>query len=147
MKSKHNTMRMLSPICSFVIVFSMGARVTPAADPVVNVAWSQPAPPVLGQNYTVSIIPPASPAFPDVTLLTGDLGWRVWSTDTDNPNGVGDIGVISSPAAANFAVAIVNSSGGTSARNVKAIRLVPTGSNYFGNVVGPGLFGSLIGGV
>ncbi|MEK6677370.1 MAG: hypothetical protein AABZ47_17175, partial [Planctomycetota bacterium] len=73
-----------------------------AADPVINVAWDELGdPPALGTDYTVQTSSPASADFPDVTLITGSLTWRIWSTDPDNPDGLGDIGVISSPHADN----------------------------------------------
>ena len=75
-----------------------------AVDPVIHVAWDGGGTPILDAHYSVRTLPPASPEFPDVELIAGNLTWRVWSKDADNPDGVGDIGVISSPAAQNFAV-------------------------------------------
>lgn len=54
-----------------------------AADPVINVAWEDFGTPQEGIDYRVSIDPPATPAFPDVELLTGSLTWQIWSTDTE----------------------------------------------------------------
>jgi len=87
---------------TMLALFALQAAVVLGADPTVHVAWDETPPPSLGFNYAIDTSGSATPAFPNVRLLTGSLTWRVWSKDTDNPLGVGDIGVISSPAAQNF---------------------------------------------
>ncbi|MEK6674878.1 MAG: hypothetical protein AABZ47_04390, partial [Planctomycetota bacterium] len=90
---------------AFCLPFVIGLSIA-KADPTINVTWSEVLPPVPGQNYTVSTIAPASPAFPNVVLQTGSPTWQVWSLDLDADagDGIGDIGVISSPADDNFTV-------------------------------------------
>lgn len=110
------------------VLFSTVVR---AATPVIQVQWDQGGTPVHLQDYIVDTSGTGTPDFPDVKLLTGRSDWRVWSTDTDNPEGIGDIGVISSPHAANYMVTIASQSGGYGARNVKGIMLDPSSaSNY-----------------
>jgi hypothetical protein len=115
-----------------------------AADPVIHVRWDEgPQQPEQGTHYTVKIDSPASAEFPDVELIAGHLDWRIWSVDTDNPDDVGDIGVISSPYAQNFAVTILDDSDGAGARNVKAITLDPTSSSNYSNILAGTITGDL----
>jgi hypothetical protein len=90
----------------------MPAAATFGVDPVIHVTWDETPGPIEGLNYFVRTASPASPEFPDVELQTGSLTWRIWSVDTDNPNNIGDIGVISCPHADNFAVKILDDSDG-----------------------------------
>ncbi len=116
-----------------------------AADPVIHVSWDESPDPILNQDYTVSTEAPASVDYPYVFLVTGSLTWRVWSTDTDNPLNVGDIGVISCPAAANFAIKLLDDSDGPGARTVKGINLVPTSSSNYSRITSGEIKGDLDG--
>jgi hypothetical protein len=110
-----------------------------AADPVIHVQWDDGGTPNLDEHYSIDTTATGTPAFPDVKLLAGHLDWRVWSTDADNTadDYVGDIGVISSPADANFKVKLLDDgSTGYGARNVKGIHLVPTNSGKYGSLIG-----------
>ena len=104
--------------------------------PTIHVAWGEPIPPVLDENYRIKTDAPASVDFPDVELITGSLTWQIWSTDIDNPDNIGDIGTISSPHPNNFAVKIRNDSDPfvRGARQVKAITLVPSSSSNYSNI-------------
>ena len=122
----------------------IGAGTTLAEDPIIHADWNESGSPELGTDYFVTTDPPASPEFPDVRLETGSLTWRVWSTDADNPDNIGDIGVISSPHAENFGVRILDDEDGPGARTVKAIMLDPQGQGSdenFSNLVDGGIAG------
>lgn len=80
----------------FVSLLGAGLHAVHAAPPVINVRWDGGGSPEQGTDYILSSAAPASPDFPNIELITGRLDWRIWSTDTDNPEGIGDIGVISS---------------------------------------------------
>ena len=105
-----------SAVYALMILVTLGFTNTiRAANPEIHAAWSQPTGPYLNVHYQVITSAPASPEYPDVRLLIGDLGWKVWSTDIDNPGSIGDIGVISTPVAANFAVKVETDTGGAGA--------------------------------
>lgn len=108
-----------------VLGFSVAALGVP---PTIHLAWDETPPPQSPDDYVITT---TDPDFPDIELVRGSLTWRVWSTDTDNTNQLGDIGVISSPHADNFAVSILNTSasGHNGARNVKGVVLDPTSAN------------------
>ncbi|MBU0718817.1 MAG: hypothetical protein KJ749_11255 [Planctomycetes bacterium] len=107
------------------MIMGAGAR---AADPVIHVDWDDPGdPPVLNTDYQVITTGSGSPDYPDVKLITGNDGWRIWSTDTDNPDNIGDIGVISSPYAQNFGLKLEGPGESKGAREVKGINLDPQG--------------------
>ncbi|UCC32184.1 MAG: hypothetical protein JSU86_07855, partial [Phycisphaerales bacterium] len=119
------------------------------ADPEIHAAWQEPGePPELDRDYKVMTTSPASVDFPDVELITGSLTWQIWSTDTDNPDNIGDIGVISSPHAQNFGVEIEKPGEIAGAREVKGINLDPQGegsdANY-SNLTGGSISGNLSG--
>ena len=114
-------------------VSSLAVSRADAADPVIHAAWNDSPAPILGSDYIVSTSSPASVDFPNVQLVTGNLTWRIWSTDTDNPNSIGDIGIISSPHPQNFAVKIEGNSSTPGARIVKGIVLDPQGSGSDSN--------------
>jgi hypothetical protein len=139
MKSELTILR----ISSTLITFSLFANVTNAA-PVIHAQWDEGGQqqPEEGIHYNVYTDSPASPEFPDVELVTGRLDWRIWSVDTSNPDDLGDIGVISSPHAEDFAVRISNPSHPflEGARNIKAIMLEPTNSSNYSRING-GSFG------
>ncbi len=129
---------------SFTILTATNLR---GADPVIHLQWDGGGTPVANFDYTIDTTVNGSPEFPDVILHTGRLDWRIWSTDTDNTGGIGDIGVISSPAAQNFGVAILSDSDGAGARDVKAINLEPTSSGNYSNISAPNEgWGSIISG-
>lgn len=123
--------RAIALVCSLAL-----ANSAIAADPVINVAWDESPAPLANVDFVISTSSPASPAFPNVDLVTGSLTWKIWSTDTDNTDNLGDIGEIRCPYAQNFAVKIRNDSHPflTGARNVKAIRLVPSSTNNYANI-------------
>ncbi len=66
--------------------------------------------------------------------------------DIDNPEYIGDIGVISCPHPDNFAVAIRSdfTLGEVGARNVKGINLAPSNSNYYSNIINSHTSGVLV---
>jgi len=121
------TLRTVLMICAFLATQSH----LHAAYPVIHVQWDGGGTPVENTHYRIETDSPASPDFPDVELIAGHLDWRVWSTDTDNEDDIGDIGTISCPHADNFAVTILDDSGGVGARDVKAITLVPSSSSNY----------------
>ncbi len=102
-----------------------------AVPPTINVAWDETPAPQSPDDY---IITTTDPDFPDIELIKGSLTWRIWSTDTDNPNNIGDIGVITSPYADNFALTIATSQAGAGARDVKGVVLDPTNSTNHSSV-------------
>lgn len=105
--------------CILGIVTAPGVFAVP---PTINVTWGEPDPPVEGIHYFIT---DTDPDFPDVELVSESLTWQIWSTDSDNPDGIGDIGTISSPHPNNFAVKIEDDLGGPGARTVKGIILDP----------------------
>jgi len=131
------------------IVGVLGGQSAPAADPVIHAAWEEPGDPTaLDFDYVVSTLPPASPEFPDVELRTGSDTWQIWSTDSDNPNGIGDIGVISSPHPENFGVKIEGPGEIAGAREIKGIILDPQGEGSdakYSNLTGGRISGNLTG--
>ena len=128
-----------------VIVASLGSARVLAAYPEIHVSWATGTP-VEGYDYDVETTGEGSPDFPNVKLYTGNLTWKVWSTDTDNPDDIGDIGVISCPAAANFGVKIENGDNdGPGAREVKAINLEPTNVANYSTLTGGEMTGDLTG--
>jgi len=142
MQTKHPKVAILN----IVFAVSCTVGVARAANPVINVRWITGGTPILGFDYDVITSAPASPEFPDVVLHTGRLDWRIWSEDASDRDGVGNIGVISSPASENFAIDITNPSQpyGWGARDVKAIRLIPTSTANYSNVAGGFIAGTLI---
>lgn len=119
-----------------LIVVGLGLSQAEGVPPTIHVAWDEAIQPVVNQDYFIHTTSPATEDFPNVELTTGSLTWRIWSTDTDNTDNIGDIGVISSPSAANFAVAIRSDPAtyAPGARNVKGIVLVPTSPANHGSV-------------
>jgi|GEM_PF-1266373 len=117
-----------------------------AFDPYLVVSWDEVPAPVLNVDYIVSTGPPASPDFPDVELIAGSLTWEIWSIDTDNPDLLGDIGVISCPHADNFAVSIRSDFDASQfgARNVKAITLAPSSSSNYSNITEARIAGGVV---
>lgn len=95
--------RKFSVVCCITYFFGLTNPLF-GADPVIHVEWDESPAPVAGVDYILSTSSPASVDFPDIELVEGSLTWRIWSTDTDYANGVGDIGVISSPHSDNFGV-------------------------------------------
>lgn len=117
-----------------------------AFDPIIFVSWDDIGSPEPGVDFIISTSPPASLDFPDVELVTGSLTWEILSVDTDNPDFLGDIGVISCPHADNFAVAIRSEfmPGTLGARNVKAITLVPSSTSNYANITVGKISGDLM---
>jgi len=131
---------------TILLVFSLSTSAL-GVPPTIHVAWDETPAPQSPDDYVITTT--TDPDAPDVELITGSLTWRIWSTDPDNPNGYGDIGVISSPHPANFAVRIISPTDtDIGARNVKAIRLVPSSSSNYASmpasILGPA--GSIIDG-
>lgn len=118
-----------------------------AADPVIHVQWDYGGTPVRGTDYTVG-----SGAFPYVQLKTVNHNdWRVWSTDTDNPGEIGDIGSVSLDPSGEgyFVVRLARPDGSAGARDVSSIVLNPTGnswSNLQDSVLTEGVSGTPIAG-
>lgn len=142
MRDKYKSLY-LSLLSCVLVLF---ARTT-YATPTIYLQWDEGGQfeqPEEGTDYTIDTSSPASPEFPDVKLITGRLDWRIWSVDTSNPNDIGDIGVISSPHAENFAVKILDDSNGPGARHVKAIRLEPTSSSNYSSIPNGNISGQLL---
>lgn len=114
-----------------VLFFMLGPRLLHAAEPVIHLQWDQGGTPVENTHYRIKTTSPASPSYPNVELLFGHDDWRIWSTDTDNENGYGDIGAISCPASQNFGVRVLNQAGEVGARNIRGFHLVPTSSSNY----------------
>ncbi len=137
------------PLTAVAIAMALGGVDGFAADPTIHLAWDEPGTPAANIDYFVKVEAPASPEFPDVQLETGSLTWRIWSTDPDNPDGLGDIGVISSPAAQNFGVSVATpldelGNAHPGARTVRAITLVPTSSGNHSNIPNAWMLGDLL---
>jgi len=126
-----------------VLLMVVASAPTLAVPPTIHVTWDETPAPESPDDYEITT---TDADFPDVELRTGSLTWRIWSTDTDNAGGVGDIGVISSPHPQNFAVAILDPSDGAGARDVTAIRLAPSSAGNYSNVTGHPVVGSVISG-
>jgi len=104
-----------------------------ADPPTIHLAWDESPQPIEDYDY---FIDDTDPDFPDVELVTGSLTWRIWSTDPDNPNEIGDIGVISSPYPENFGVRIMTPQGGQGARTVRGINLDPSDAANYSRLTG-----------
>lgn len=123
----------------------ISTNVVNAVPPTISVSWSTSPSPVLGTDYNVITSSPASADYPNVELLTPSLTWKIWSTDSDNPSSIGDIGVISCPVAGNFGVKILDNSNNAAARDVKGVNLIPTSGSNYSNVTGGHITGDLSG--
>lgn len=65
-----------------------------AEPPKIHARWDNGVQqPIKNVHYTIE----GTADLPDVLLNEGRNDWRVWSTDLDAADGVGDIGTISSP--------------------------------------------------
>ena len=128
-----------------VVGYSAIAGSAVAVPPTIHAKLGE-FPAILDIDYTVLTTPPASPDFPDVELIFAAPNWQVWSTDTDNFDDIGDIGVISCPHPGNFGVRIERAvfPTGPGARDVKGISLVPGSSSYFSNITGTNITGQLL---
>ena len=77
----------------------------------------------------------SDPANPDITLFTGNLGWKVWSqvsvSDT-TPANIGDILIDASVAGDDFEVAILDDLDGPGAANVGSI-ILSDAANWTGH--------------
>jgi len=149
MKSTRKNVRISVSVFGVLgIVAFTGHTAMFAADPVIHAAWQDGGAPELNVDYLVSTTYPASVEYPDVELITGSLTWQIWSTDTDNPDNIGDIGNITSPYPQNFGVEIERPGEIAGAREVKGINLDPQGegsdANY-SNLTGGGISGNLSG--
>ena len=136
-RNLHNTKLVLTIVA---VLGFFGFSPVLGADPEIHVAWDSGTP-IQDFDYQVS----GSVDFPDVKLITGNLTWKIWSTDTDNPDGIGDIGVISSPYAANFGVKIEDDQGNPGAREVKGINLDPSSTTNYSSLTGGKITGDLTG--
>ncbi len=129
----------------FALSFGIGLGVTAASavPPTVHVTWAGLPGPLEDFDY---FIDDTDPDFPNVELVRERLTWRIWSTDQDNPGGVGDIGVISSPHGADYGVTLEDDFGGAGARDVKGIDLDPTNDIWnYSQLNGGSISGNLIG--
>lgn len=135
MNTLHNSLRISMLTTMVTIALQLPAMPAFAADPVIHVTWEETPAPVIDADYEIVTSSPASVDFPDVKLLSGSETWKIWSVDTDNPGDVGDIGVVSCPAAADFVVKIERPDHFTpGAREIKGINLVPTSASNFSSV-------------
>lgn len=112
------------------------------ASPVIHLSWNDGPGPFESIHYEIDS---TNPDFPNVELIAGSLTWRVWSTDSDNPDNLGDIGVISCPHPNNFAVTIRNDADPflRGARHVKGITLVPSSPTNYSNILDSTITGDL----
>lgn len=139
-------LRLLVSGVLFVVLGPVAENAAQGADPVIHAAWNEPGDrPARNIDYFIKTDPPASPDFPDVELVTGSLTWQIWSTDTDNPDDIGDIGIITSPAPENFVVTIEDDLGNPGARHVKGIILDPTDAANQSGISGGRITGDLTG--
>lgn len=114
--------------------------------PEIYVTWGESPAPVESVHYAIITTGTGSPDYPDIKLLSSSQTRRIWSTnDDDNPDKIGDIGIISCPASQNFGVTLREPYGGPGARHVKGINLVPTSSSNYSNVVDGVMTGNLEG--
>jgi hypothetical protein len=123
----------------------ISAATTLAVPPTIQVTWEEVPGPIEDVHYEID---DTDPDFPDVQLIEESLTWRIWSEDSDNPDGIGDIGVISSPYPENFGVKIEDDLGDPGAREVKGIDLDPQGEGSdlkFSNLTGGRMTGNLTG--
>jgi len=125
-----------------LLVMGISAATAFAVPPTVYVTWKEVPGPVEGTHY---MIHDADPDYPDVELIHESLTWCIWSEDSDNPDWIGDIGVISSPHPENFGVTIENDQGGSGAREVKGIILDPTDAAKYSVINGGQISGDLTG--
>ena len=128
-------------------VFLVGTAVRIGwAEPTIHVEWDEPEALIPDFHYVIDTTEEGTPEFPNVILQAGSLTWRVWSEDSGNQDGIGDIGVISSPANFNFGVSITGSGPASAgARNVRGIHLVPTGTTNYSNITGGKIIGDIEG--
>ncbi len=145
MRLTQNLKRGVQPrVAIATIMCCLGTSSALGAYPVIHVAWEEPGgPPVQGTDYEIYT---TDPNYPDVELITGSDTWQVWSTDPDNPGGIGDIGEITSPHDQNYGLKIEDDLEGPGARYMQGIVLDPTDpanySNLTGSITG-GLAGDL----
>lgn len=111
---------LLTPIGVSLLCATVGA-----VPPTIHIIWLESPQPVADQDYVIDDTDPDSPK---LELIHESLTWQIWSTDTDNPSNIGDIGEITSPHPQNFAVRIQNGSFGSGARDVTKIDLDPQGT-------------------
>ena len=131
----------LASVCLVLLLVLPGVHAIP---PTLHVAWGEPDPPEAGDDY---IITDTNPRFPNVELVSESLTWRIWSEDSDNPDGIGDIGVISSPYPENFGVKIEDDLGNPGAREVNGIILDPTDEAKASSLTSGRISGDLTGDV
>ena len=124
-------------------LLSLSSNLLLAVPPTIHVEWDDGGSPVLNSDYTISTASGAD--YPNVALLADSLTWQIYSTDSDNPNNIGDIGIVSSPASINVKVRIQDNSNNPGARDCKGITLVPTSSSNYSRLVGGTLTGNLEG--
>lgn len=119
-------MKFRSTICCVVLGMASGSAL--GVPPTINVVWDdQGTQPVEDVDYRLE---EATPGFIDVELISEQDTWRIWSTDADNPGGIGDIGVISiadDHTGAFYGLSIGPGGADPGARHVKGIDLWPFG--------------------
>lgn len=115
--------------------------------PTIHVEWDETQPLIPGTDYVIDTTVNGTTQFPNVELKAGSLTWRVWSEDSGNPEGIGDIGIVSSPTEADFGVKFARPDASPGARNVKGIQLAPPNSNNYGNITGGQINGGIEGDV
>ncbi len=130
----------LQVLLTTTVTVFLAVRPAHAADPVISVTWDETPAPTEDVDYEIHT---TNPAFPDVELIAESLTWRIWSTDTDNPNNIGDIGAITCPHPENFGVKILDASDGPGARNVTNLELEPDGDSYYSRIIEASITGDL----
>ncbi|MDO8629853.1 MAG: hypothetical protein Q7R41_05120, partial [Phycisphaerales bacterium] len=110
--------------------------------PLVCVDWTGAIPPEADTDFRV-VVP--DPDNPDVTFLTGNGGWRVWSQVSRTvaaPANLGDIKIDPTVATSNFSLTITHAAS-PGAASVKSIELVKQGWTGQSNLSAGSIAGNL----
>lgn len=119
--------------------------------PLVCVNWDRPDPPIRDTNFTLDTDPdsenPDATLNPNVSFVTGNDGWRVWSQVSrvdSTPASLGHIRINPLVSNSNFGVTIAQGPS-PGAANVASMRLVKEGWTGRSNVSGGSIAGDLTG--
>jgi hypothetical protein len=132
-------------ILSAALVGFVSATPAVAEYPKIWAAWDNGGTPEEGVHYFVRTTGEGSPDYPAVELRTGHNDWRIWSTDADNPNDIGDMGPVTCYNEDDFGVKILGDSSSPGVRDVKGITLLPDGGTYYTNLIDGYIIGDVEG--